>query len=496
MAFRTELRDDNVTSLGTRRGAPEATAPTLSPLGLFVLLIGVFLPMVDFFIVNVALPTIDHDLHASTGMLQLVVAGYAIAYALLLVVGGRVGDALGRRRMFLIGMAAFTGTSLICGLAPDVGVLVAARVLQGVASAAMLPQVLSTIQATKSGNERARALGQLGATGGMATVTGQLLGGLLVSANIAGTGWRPIFLVNVPIGLVGLALASRLVPETRSEDPAPVDRLGTALFALSVLGLLVPLTEGRSLGWPAWSIACLALAPVAALAFVRAERRLEARGGLPLVPFSIVGMPSMRRGVAVGLPFFTGFGGFMFVYTLSIQEGAGFSPLRTGLMLTPMAVGFLVSSLAAARLLGRFGRRVITVGALVQAVGLAGLAWSLEAGWPHPNFLSVAPALVVMGLGQGCIMSPLMGVVLSDVPPHAAGVGSGVLATTQQTSLALGVATLGTLYLTAAPTGRLGPLHSLMVVLGVLFVVALSVSRMSRRLPDPAQHLTVRPTPS
>jgi MFS family permease len=237
----------------------------------------------------------------------------------------------------------------------------------------------------------------------------------------------------------------------------------------------------------------VALAPILAIAFVRAERRLEARGGLPLVPFSVVGMPSMRRGVSVGLPFFTGFGGFMFVYTLSIQGGAGFSPLRTGLLLTPMAVGFLASSLAAARLLRRFGRRVITVGALVQATGLCGLALALEASWPHPDILTIAPALLVTGLGQGCIMSPLMGVVLSDVPPHAAGVGSGVLATTQQTSLALGVATLGTLYLTEAPTGRLGPLHSLMVVLGVLIVVALSVSRMSRRLPDPPQHLAVVP---
>jgi MFS family permease len=213
--------------------------PALTTLGLMTVLIGVFLPMTDFFIVNVALPTIDRDLHAPAGMLQLVVAGYAIAYALLLVVGGRLGDAVGRKRLFLAGMAAFTVTSLACGIAPGIDALVAARALQGAASAMMLPQVLSTIQATTSGPARARALGSYGATGGMAVVAGQLLGGLLVSANIGGTSWRPIFLVNVPVGIAGLILAARLVPDTRSDDPAPVDRRGTLLLGWATLALLI-----------------------------------------------------------------------------------------------------------------------------------------------------------------------------------------------------------------------------------------------------------------
>ena len=216
-------------------------------MGLVAVLLGTFLPMTDFFIVNVALPTIDTDLHASPGMLQLVVAGYAIDYALLLVVGGRLGDGFGRRRLFMAGMAAFTLTSLACGLALTPGLLVGARVLQGVASAMMLPQVLSTIQATTAGDSRSRALGLYGATGGLAVVAGQLLGGLLVSANIAGLGWRPIFLVNVPVGVVGLVLAARFVPDTRSDAPAPVDKAGTVLLGGALLCLLVPLTEGRSL---------------------------------------------------------------------------------------------------------------------------------------------------------------------------------------------------------------------------------------------------------
>jgi MFS family permease len=435
----------------------------------------------------VALPTINHDLHASSGLLQLVVAGYSVSYALLLVIGGRLGDALGRRRLFLIGMAAFTLTSLACGVAPTIGFLVAARVLQGAAAAMMLPQVLSTIQATTSGHERARALGKVGATGGIAMVAGQLFGGLLVAANIAGAGWRPIFLVNVPFGIAGLWLASRTVPETRSADPAPVDRLGTLLLGFTVLSLLIPLTEGRSLGWPIWSIALLVLFPVSAAAFLHFETRLEGEGGLPLVPFSVVRVPSMRRGLALALPFFTGFGGFMFVYTIALQEGAGLDALRAGLYLVPMALGFLAASLSTAKLLRRFGRRIMTVGALAQAAGLAGVFLSLWGSWPHPDALTLCPPVLLAGLGQGLIMSPLMGVVLSDVPPERAGVGSGVLTTTQQTALALGVATFGTFYLTYAPTNRWGSLDATLAILGALVVVALGVAAMSVRLPNPGR---------
>jgi len=468
------------------RARADAAAPaTLTTLGLITVLIGVFLPMTDFFIVNVALPTIDRDLHASAGMLQLVVAGYAIAYALLLVVGGRLGDAVGRKALFIAGMAAFTLTSLACGLAPGIGALVAARALQGVASALMLPQVLSTIQATRSGPARARALGSYWATGGIAVVAGQLLGGLLIAANLGGLGWRPIFLVNVPVGIAGIALAARLLPDTRSDDPAPVDRRGTLLLGTAMLALLIPLTEGRSLGWPPWTLTLLALAPFAAVAFVRAERALERQGGIPLVPISLLQVPSMRRGLLLAVPFFTGFGGFMFVIALTLQDGTGISALAAGVILVPMALGFLVASLSTARLLRRFGRRVLTAGALIQAVGLAAVIGELASAWPHPAALSLAPGMLVTGVGQGLIMSPLFGTVLSEVPPRKAGAGSGVLATTQQGSLALGVATLGSVYLTLAAPGVLGAADAAAVILAVLALNALGVSVMSRGLPTP-----------
>src|SRR5580704_14878985 len=240
---------------------------TLTTAGLTVILIGVLLPMVDFFIVNVALPTIDADLRASQPMLELVVSGYASAYALLLVLGGRLGDSLGRKRLFLIGMAAFTLTSLACGLAPTAGFLVGGRIAQGASAALMVPQVLATIQAATTGERRTRALGKYGATSGLAAVLGQVLGGLLVAWNLDGTGWRPIFLVNVPIGLAGLVLAKRYVPDTRHGNAARVDGKGTVLLGLTVLAVLLPLTEGRSLGWPVWTFVLLALAPVFAVGF-------------------------------------------------------------------------------------------------------------------------------------------------------------------------------------------------------------------------------------
>jgi EmrB/QacA subfamily drug resistance transporter len=472
--------------------APDAGSPhqrparpatqALSTLGLTVILVGVLLPMLDFFIVNVALPTIDADLHASQPLLELVVSGYATAYALLLVLGGRLGDSLGRKRLFLIGMAAFTAASLACGLAPSALALVLGRIAQGGSAALMVPQVLSTIQAATAGDRRARALGRYGATGGLAAVLGQVIGGLLISANIDGTGWRPIFLVNVPIGLVGLVLASRYVPDTRHGNAARIDGRGTALLGLTVLSVLVPLTEGRSLRWPDWCIALLATAPLSAAAFWSAQARTERAGRTPLVPPSLLRHTSMRRGLLLALPFFAGFGAFMFCYALLVQQGLHDSALKAGVGLAPMAAAFLIASLSSSRLLSRYGSRVLAAGALAQAVGLAALAVTVYLTWPAVSLWSLEPGLLIAGFGQGLIMSPLFGVVLSEVPPTSAGAGSGVLTTTQQTALALGVATLGSLFLALAGDGT-GVRVGFVVVLAVQIAIAFGVAAGARGLP-------------
>jgi MFS family permease len=480
----------NAAQAGTTVSPPSRAAPgprgsgaSLTGTGLTTLLVGVLLPMVDFFIVNVALPSIDKDLHASAPLLELVVSAYACAYALLLVMGGRLGDSFGRRRLFLTGMAAFTATSLACGLAPSAAVLVVARAAQGASAALMVPQVLATIQAATTGQRRARALGRYGATGGIAAVIGQLFGGLLVSANIDGATWRPIFLVNVPIGLAGLIFARRYLPDTRAESAAPVDGPGTVLLGAMVLALLIPLTEGRSLHWPAWTIALLAASPAIATALIAVEGRTERAGRVPLVPPSLLRHTSMRLGLTLALLFFGGFGAFMFCYALIVQQGLKASAAAAGAGLVPMAVTFLIASLCTSRLLALFGPRVLTAGALLQAAGLLILGGTVLAGWPGLPIASLAPGLAVAGIGQGLVMSPLMGVVLSDVPPSEAGVGGGVLATTQQTALALGVATLGSLFLAVAGDGA-GIRNGFLVVVIIQMIAAVAVAAGSRRLPD------------
>src|SRR6476646_3715143 len=432
----------------------------ISTPALLAVLVGAFLAMAAFFIVNVALGDIAPRLDASPATLQLLVAGYGVTYALFLVVGGRLGDAFGRKNLFLAGMAAFTLTSLACGLAPTAGALVGARILQGASAAMMVPQVL-------------------------ATVVGQLVGGLLVSADIAGSGWRPIFLVNVPIGLVTLALAPRLVPDTRAAAPAPVDKAGTVLLGATVLSLLLPLSEGRALGWPVWSWVLLGLAPVFAAALVAVELRHERNGRVALVPPSLVRLPSMSRGLSLAVPFFISFGGFMFTYAVAVQGGLGWSPLKARAALVPMAGSFFVASLLTSRLLARWGRAVLTTGLAVQAIGYVVLVATVAARWPDQlRPVDLVAGFVVAGFGQGLVMSPIFGLVLSQVPLELAGIGSGVMSTAQQVALAVGATAIGSLFVSLAAGSTDAGRTAFLVVLAIQGGVGLTGSVLSRYLPQ------------
>ncbi|MGW3203572.1 MFS transporter [Streptomyces sp. NPDC001135] len=466
----------------TIRTVPATAAPpALGGLGLFTVLLAAALPLVDFFIVNVALPAIGADLAAGEAVLELVVAGYGVAYAVLLVLGGRLGDLFGRRRLFLGGMAAFGLTSLACGLAPDAWSLVAARVAQGASAAAMLPQVLATIQATTHGARRAKAMSLYGATAGLSMVAGQILGGVLVAADVAGTGWRSVFLVNVPVVVLGLVLAVRVVPETRSQHPEPVDGPGTLLLAVSLLTLLAPLTEGRAAGWPLWTWLSLAAFPFAAGAFWAVERRADRAGRTPLVPPSLLALASLRRGLVLMVPFSIGFSGFMFVIALALQQGARLGPVPAGLALAPMAVAFLCVSLAGPRLVGRYGSRVVTAGSVVQGVGVLLIVLAAWRDWPRLDIGSLLPGAAVAGAGQALQLPNVMRLVMSEVPPARAGVGSGVMVTTQQSALALGVATLGTLFLTLSAS--LGMRDALVSTLLVQLAGIVLTGLLSLRLP-------------
>jgi MFS family permease len=470
---------------GARTGTPGAGAPVLTAAGLITVLMGAALAPIDLFIVNVALPTVQADLHASAATLEWVVAGYGIGFALLLVIGGRLGDAFGRRRLFSVGLGAFTLTSLVCGLAPNATILVLARAAQGAAAAMLVPQVLSIIQATAAGERRARMLGYYGATGGISMVIGQLLGGVLVSANLAGAGWRPIFLVNVPIGLLTMLLARRTLPESRAANPVGVDLWGTLLLGLSLLALLVPLMEGSELGWPLWCWLLLAAFPLVGTVFYQVERRLEARGGVPLLPPSVLRVPSMWRGLLIAVPFFGGFGGFMFVYALLLQDGLRLSPLQSGLALTPTALSFLVTTLLVARLVARFGRWVMVAGAAVLVVSLLVLIGTTLLTWPHLSVLDLVPGTLLFGVGQGLAAPTLFRLILSRVPAESAGVGSGMLTTTQQTSLALGVATLGSLFAALSAPGSVGFAAALVIVSSVQVLTSITIGLLAAGLPDP-----------
>lgn len=456
--------------------------PNLTGLALATVLGGQFLAVLDFFIVNVALPAMGTQLHAGRATEELIVAGYGLSYALLLVLGGRLGDTHGRKRLFLTGMALFTVSSLACGLAPDALVLVLSRVVQGGAAALMVPQVLGTITARTTGAARARALGIFGACNGVASIIAQLAGGALVAADIGGLGWRPIFLVNVPFGILALVAAVRWMPATRATTRTPVDVRGTVLLAATLLVLLIPLLEGQSLGWPWWILVPLLLVPGAVWWFLRVQHGVEARGGSALLPPSLLRLRSLRTGLFLAVPFFLGFGGFSFGYVVALQQGLGFSALACGLAFVPLGITFLIASLSSARLVERFGSRVLCYGILVQLLGFAALIATLLLGWPHLGVAALAPCSAVLGIGNGLVMGPLFRVVLTDVPAHRAGTGSGLLSTTQQVSLALGVAVLGTVFGAFGTGGMRDGLIALLTVAGALSVV---FALGARRLPDP-----------
>ncbi|MEU5382119.1 MFS transporter [Streptomyces sp. NPDC005968] len=456
-----------------------------------MLLACAFLPIVDFFIVNVALPTIDSTLHASEPALELIVAGYGTAYAALQVLGGRLGDSHGRRRMLILGLVGFTATSLLCGLAPSVGTLVVARLAQGASSALLVPQVLATFQTVLEPKRRHRALGLYGAVAGLAIAVGQLFGGILVTVNIAGATWRPIFLVNVPIGLVLLAAIPRLVPDTRSDHPAGIDLPGTLLFTATLTALLIPLAEGRDVHWAAWTWVLLAAAPVLAVATYLVERRAEARGVVPLLPPSLLALHSVKRGLLLGMPFFMGIGGFMLIMALTMQDSLHADALHSGLTMLPLALALLIGSLFVSRMIDRFGRRTLAAGALSQALGLGILIAQVSTTWPHVPLPALAPGLALVGLGQALVFGALFRLLLADVPAHLAGVGGGVFNTLQQGGLALGVASLGTLYLGVAGSGA-GVLAAFILVVGIQAAVALLLSIGSRTMPT-SVHVNAAP---
>jgi MFS family permease len=440
----------NILTPEARVAAPRERA-VRPGLVLAIVLVGQFMAVLDASIVNVAAPSIHASLHASGAGLQLIVAGYTIAYAVLLVTGARLGDIIGHRRMFLAGLVAFTLASLGCGLASSAGFLVVLRFLQGAGAAIMIPQVLSLIQRTHTGPARARAMSSYSAVLAGGAVVGQLVGGLLISANLFGSGWRPVFLVNVPIGAVLLVAGAGALPHGRGEPGRTVDLPGLALLTPAVLAFVLPLVLGQPEHWPVWGWIAMAASAPLVFAFARVERRVAAVGGTPLIPGRVLEVPGVPVAIAALFTAMTIFSGFFFTLALHLQDGLGYSALRAGLTFAPTAAAFALVSLNWRRLPARWHGALIIGGFVAFGSGIAALAALLRAGGSGGAGLYLTGALA--GAGMAAAFSPLMTRVLLRVPVELAADATGVVVTVNQLGLLVGVATFGTLYLNLA--GRL-----------------------------------------
>ena len=426
-----------------------AATPVLDPTrwrSLAVILSAAFLVGLDFFVVNVAIPSIRADLHATFAQIQMVIASYGLTYAVLLISGGRLGDIYGRKRMFLLGITGFILTSLFCGLAHSANVLIAARALQGITGAMLFPQVLSIMQVTFPPQERAKAFGLFGMVIGISAFSGNVLGGLLVYANFFGLSWRPIFLINLPVGLLTMWAATKLVKESRSPKARKLDLGGVAILTTALGLLLYPLIEGREAGWPAWAFVALAASLPMFAGFVLYEKRVAARGGSPLVELSLFHDRTFVLGLLSGVCFFNTTASFFLISTVFLQNGLGYSAKDAGLTFASFAVAFLLSSLSSARLQPKLGSWIINLGLALMAVGLVTLLWMTNLYGARLTGLDLAPALLIYGTGQGFVMPTLVSTILINIKGHDAGSASGVLSTVQQVSFAMGVAVIGTVF--------------------------------------------------
>ncbi len=433
----------------------EAPDPNRWP-ALIVLLTGAFLPAFDFFVVNVALPDMHTELGARPQDLELVVAGYGLAFAILLITGGRLGDLYGRKKLFIIGMVGFTIASALCGLATSPAVLIASRVLQGLTAALMNPQVLAIIRVTFPEGERARAIGYFGTTLGLASIAAQLVGGALIQANIAGLGWRPIFLVNVPVGAVALFFAARTLRESRAQGRPTLDLGGIVLATLTLVLLVYPLVEARGLGWPWWTVVMVFASAPALAGFVVYEWHLQNRGRSPLVSIRLFRDPGFSLGLVMTGTFFSGLAAFFMGITIFLQQGFGYGPLATGLVFVAFGIGFVVASLQSSRVSRRMGPLTISLGTAMMGTGLLGIvALAVQAHGTPINLLVLWPVLMWYGCGQGFALPTLVAAVVgsSRIPPQEAGAASGVFTMVQQVAFALGVAVIMGVYFSALGAG-------------------------------------------
>jgi MFS family permease len=425
-------------------------------LTLAVLLLGQFMGLLDVFVVNVAMPAIGVDLHGSGASLQLVVGGYTVAYAMLLITGARLGDLYGRRRMYLLGAIVFTVASLVCGFAPNIVVLVVFRFVQGAGAAVMVPQIISVIQMLFTGKARATALSTYAVVLSSGAVFGLVFGGVLVSANLFGATWRPVFLINVPLGLCLALLVPRFVPPDEPRSTRRLDFRGLVVATLSVFLIVLPLILGHELGWPAWTFVSIAAGLLLAALFVQVERRVAARGGDPLLALDVLRSPGIASGIGTLACMAVTYGGLLFIFTLHLQDGLGYSALRTGLTYVPFSGTTGLAAYYWRKIPDRVQVLISPIALATCAVGYLSLAVAMRGGAGGGPLMWVA--LVVTGAGQGLTLSPVIAQSLVHVPLRRAADASGLLTTTLQLGSVAGVAIFGTVFLSLDKNAGAHPL--------------------------------------
>lgn len=450
-----------------------------------ILLIGAFLPPLDFFIVNVALPAIQGELGASSSAEQLVISSYAAVYAVTLITGGRLGDIYGRGKMFFLGLVGFAAASLLCGLAWSPWVLITGRVLQGATAAIMAPQALASVQAIFPEAEKPLALSIYGAVFGLASVIGQVLGGILISVNLFHLGWRAIFLVNLPVALLVILCGLPLVKETRAQSAQKLDPVGMLLATVMLSTLIVPLIEGREAGWPWWTWLSFLAFPLLVSLLWRYERRLSQHGGSPLLDPTVLRAPGLSQGLAIVLLFYS-IGAFFLLFSVYLQDALDLNALNAGLIFLPFGVGFLIGPLLTPFLRRFAGNYLSAIGMGCETSGLAGLAGLIAntmTGTPPP-MLPLALLLFVTGLGQGLAMPTLVRMVTGRVAPEFSGMIAGVTSSTLQISTALSVAIIGGIFYSMLENGRSGAniTHAFIVALLTMAVCLATGAGLSIRL--------------
>lgn len=451
-----------------------------SILGLVIVLSAVFLGKFDFFVVNVAGPTIRSDLHTNNAALELIVGGYAFAYAAGLITAGRLGDLLGYRRLFIIGTTAFGLASLLCSLSQTSTQLVAARLLQGASASVMVPQVLAYITTMVAPNRRGGAIAWYAVTASIGSTAGEVFGGLLVVYN-GGLGWRMIFLVNVPVAMAAALVAALVLPPGNKPQRAQFDPYGALGVTATLAAVLVPLTLGPTSGWPTWTAWCFAAAPILGAATIVCERRVARRGGSPVVPAQLLRIPSYVAGLSASAAFTLFFPSFIFALTLLLQDGLRLDPLAAGLTFVPSGITFALGSLYARKMYRRFGLLGPLLGCALTAAGLGVLVAMTIVNGSDMQAIVVPALTAVAGLGNGLVTPTLTTVTLSDVPGNVAGAASGLMESLKQFAGAAGVALIGTVYFEVARhhKGIIGSVHgataALIIDIGLVAIVASSL---------------------